>query len=262
MAIYPPKPTSAGKATMIPLGSVQVSNGGGGNGGNTGTITITNPPASASIGEVLSLAGTVSPNGAAVQVGLSTSSSAAPSSWTAATVNGAAWTASITASAAGTYYIWAQQTATPTISAVSAALTVAAAAAALSYNLISGSGNGGLSAATIVAGSTQSNWSSSMTTGGENYDPSITITGGTTEVKSQIFWWDTSATNTTKGEVFTNSAGESAGQCFYYLASVYSPPQGLPAVPAAGTYYAKYASYDASDNLLGVIASSAITVTG
>ena len=78
----------------------------------------------------LGLAGTVAPSGTAVQVGLSTSATVAPTSWTAATVTGGTWSASLTPSAAGTYYIWAEQTGSTSVQAVSAAVTVTASTAA------------------------------------------------------------------------------------------------------------------------------------
>jgi len=85
-------------------------------------------PAAGTAGAALAVTGTVSPAGDAVNVQLATQKSTPPTTgWTAATKTGGSFAASLTPSAAGTYYAWAQDPATG-LTAVSAAITVAAAA--------------------------------------------------------------------------------------------------------------------------------------
>jgi hypothetical protein len=75
----------------------------------------------------LGVSGNVVPTGDAVNVQLTTSNTTAPTSgWTAASNAAGSFTASLTPTAAGTYYAWAQDPATG-LTAVSAAITVAAA---------------------------------------------------------------------------------------------------------------------------------------
>jgi hypothetical protein len=61
-----------------------------------------------------------------VNVGLSSSATVPPTSWTAASVSGTGWTAAITPSAAGTFYIWAELAGAPGVTAVSGAVTISA----------------------------------------------------------------------------------------------------------------------------------------
>jgi hypothetical protein len=97
------------------------------------SVTIT-APSSATAGAVLTVSGTVSPAADNVNVQLSTQNSAVPSSgWTVATNSGGSFSAALTPGAAGTYYAWAQDPATG-VTAVSSAITVAAAPA-LTYGL-------------------------------------------------------------------------------------------------------------------------------
>ena len=86
-------------------------------------IAMVAPPGTAAVGAMIALSGTVSPANAAVQVGLSTSATAAPGAWVNAVVSNGGWTASLMPTVAGTYYIWAQNAAAG-LSAVSAAVTV------------------------------------------------------------------------------------------------------------------------------------------
>lgn len=95
-----------------------------------GAIALTSPLTTGTAGTALAVAGTVAPTETAVQVGLSTSATVAPTSWTAATVTSGTWSASLTPSAAGTYYIWAEQTNSTSVQVISAAITVSASTAA------------------------------------------------------------------------------------------------------------------------------------
>lgn len=86
-------------------------------------------PASGTAGTAMSVSGTVSPSGDAVSVALDTQNSLVPASgWSAAANSGGNFTGSLTPAAAGTYYAWAQDAASG-LSAVSAAISVAAGAA-------------------------------------------------------------------------------------------------------------------------------------
>jgi len=127
MVFAPTPPRTQLPAQLLPLSSItataiQQS------GGSSGSIALVSPPTTGTPGTALALTGTVSPSGVAVQVGLSSSASSAPSSWVSATVSGTGWTASLTPASAGTFYIWAEQTATPSVQAVSGAVTVGSGA--------------------------------------------------------------------------------------------------------------------------------------
>jgi hypothetical protein len=89
-------------------------------------------PATVALGSVLSLSGSVAPGNVAVQVGLSTSATVAPGGWVNAVVADGAWTASLSPAAAGTYYVWAEQTASPSVAAISSAVSVVAASITVS----------------------------------------------------------------------------------------------------------------------------------
>jgi hypothetical protein len=83
-------------------------------------------PATGTAGSVVTIAGNVSPAADAVNVQLATQNSTAPTSgWTAAVNTAGSFALSLTPSAAGTYYAWAQDPATG-LTAVSAAIAVAA----------------------------------------------------------------------------------------------------------------------------------------
>jgi hypothetical protein len=96
------------------------------------TISISSVPATVELNAPLALSGLVSPASEAVQVGLSSSSFAAPATWVNAVVSDGAWSATLTPAAAGTVYIWAQQQTMPTVYAVSGAISVVAAAITVS----------------------------------------------------------------------------------------------------------------------------------
>jgi hypothetical protein len=91
-------------------------------------------PATGAAGAALTVTGAVTPAGDAVNVQLSTQNTTVPTSgWTAAVNTSGSFSASLTPSAAGTYYAWAQD-AVSGVTAVSAAIAVAAGAA-VSYSI-------------------------------------------------------------------------------------------------------------------------------
>lgn len=95
--------------------------------GSGGTLTIS-APSTGTASTALSITGTVSPSGDAVQVALGSSATTAPTSgFSAATVSSGTFSASLTPSASGTFYAWAKDASAGT-TAVSSAITVAAAA--------------------------------------------------------------------------------------------------------------------------------------
>jgi len=96
------------------------------------TIGLATVPATVALGAPVALSGTVSPANEAVQVGFSSSGSAAPASWVNAVVSGGAWTATLTPEAAGTFYVWAEQQTNPTVFAVSGAVSAIAASITVS----------------------------------------------------------------------------------------------------------------------------------
>jgi hypothetical protein len=225
---------------------------------SSGTIALTSPPSSGTAGTAFTVTGTVSPNATAVQVGLSTTNTTAPTSFTAATVTSGTWTVSLTEATAGTYYIWAEQTATPSVKVISSALTISGSN---TFSVISGSGNGNLTGATITTGYSAVDFGSHIAVGATDVVPNINITGGSGTQATAKFWWDTNNTGTTVGSTFANSAGYSGGNFFFYANSSFQPPTGVPVVSSAGTYYGKYAVYDSTNTLLGVITTSAITIS-
>jgi len=233
--------------------------------GSGASVAITSPPNIGTVGTALALAGTVSPGSTAVQVGLSSSASVAPTSWINATISGTGWTAALTPSTAGTFYIWAEQTAAPSIKAVSAALVVSSAGgSALSYSLISGSGNGSLTGTTLATTSSGSapavDWNSSIVHAATDVAPNVTLSaiGSITAAK---FWFDTTNTGVAPG-TYGNALFNGNAVAFYAFADGFGTPTCAPAAPSsAGTYYGKYAFYNSSSTLLGVFSTSAITVT-
>ena len=237
---------------------------------SSSTVAFTNAPTTGTAGTVMPLIGTVSPTGTAIRVGLSASTTVAPTSWTNAIVSGTGWTAGITPSAAGIYYLWAQQTNTTSVQAISAALTVAASGgAALSYSLIAGAGNGSMTSITVTT-ATSSNyppspsvdWTSSIGHGATDVSPCV-ILSSLGSVASCKFWFDTGTSNITVPSTYgTQSSTSNGAITFYPFSTGYGTPITAPAAPAsAGTYYGKYAFYDASSTLLGVFVTSAITVS-
>jgi len=91
-------------------------------------------PATGAAGAALTVTGAVTPAADAVNVQLSTQNTTAPTSgWTAAVNTSGSFSAALTPSAAGTYYAWAQDSVSG-VTAVSAAITVAAAPA-VSYSI-------------------------------------------------------------------------------------------------------------------------------
>lgn len=92
-------------------------------------------PAIGMVGDALAVTGNVAPVSDAVNIQLAVSDSAAPTSgWTAAVNSGGSITGSLTPAAVGTYYVWAQDPESG-LTAVSAAVTVnAAAAVTLGFN--------------------------------------------------------------------------------------------------------------------------------
>lgn len=240
------------------------------------SVAFSSPPTAGTVGTALSLSGAVSPSGSAVQVGLSTSTTVAPTSWTSATVSGTSWTASLTPSTAGTFYLWAEQADATSVQTVSGAVTISSGASgsALSYSLISGSGNGSLTGVTLASATSSdavaaADWTSSIAAGATDVAPNIQ-TSAIGSIASCKFWFDTSATSTTvpaqyttaSGSGYGDSAAISNGEIAWYAWSAgdganYCSP---PAPATAGTYYGKYALYDSNSNLLGIFVTSAITV--
>jgi hypothetical protein len=267
MAFAPTPPRANLPAQLLSISSITATavQQSGGTSGGSGSISISGAPATGVAGTAISLAGSVSPSATAVQIGLSGSASVAPSSWTNATVSGSGWTGTLTPSAAGTYYIWAEQTATPSIQAISGALVVSAAGGtALSYSLIAGSGNAsltGLTLTTTTSGSAPAtDWSSSIVHGSTDVAPNVNLSaiGSITAGK---FWFDLSNTSVTPG-TFGNALFNGSSVAFYAFGDGFGAPTCAPAAPStAGTYYGKYAFYNSAGTLLGVFTTNAITVT-
>ena len=111
-------------------------------------ISINALPSATAVNVALAVAGTVSPGNAAVRVGISSSSGAAPGNWVNATVSDGSWTASVTPNVSGAIYLWAQQAAATAVQAVSGALDVVTPALT-----VSAPGSGTTTAALTITGS-------------------------------------------------------------------------------------------------------------
>jgi hypothetical protein len=130
-------------------------------------------------------------------------------------------------------------------------------------SLLSGSGNGGLVGDTFTVGTgaqVGENWNTTALTHTEVISPNIMFSGtGSGAISSATFWFDTSATNTTVPGSNTIVSAYNSGAGLSYNASnaggIY-PGNGTP-----GTYYGKYAFYNSSSVLLGVVVTNAITVS-
>jgi hypothetical protein len=208
-------------------------------------------------GTTINLSGTVTPSGAAVNVGLSTSATTGPGGLTTATVTGTTWTVSIIPSTAGTYYIWAESGAAAP--AVSAAVTVSSSQTALTWTQIGSTPSGGITGITIFNGYTAN--LGTPTVHGSSVTPDVALTVATGfSGTSAIFWYDSNSTNTssTGGTVASGTVNNSIGMPGGSTA-VFSPGVA-PATP--GTYYAKLSiTGTGTDAGTYIFTSQAITVT-
>jgi hypothetical protein len=80
----------------------------------------------------LTVSGTATPAGTAVEVGLSGSATVAPVSWVAASLSSNGWSAELTPSVTGVIYLWAQQTAATNVQAISGPVNVVTATLTIS----------------------------------------------------------------------------------------------------------------------------------
>ena len=263
---YPPRPTGGGKATMIAMsGAASV---GGGGGGTSYSLSFTTDPATGTIGSVIDFSGTVLPSGQTVEFGLSTTSGTftggtfAGGTLGAATVSGTLWNDNITLNTSGTFYPFAEITGQTTV--VGSGIVVSAPSAAITYSLLSGSGNGGLvgdTFSTATGAQAASNWGPTTTIPHTTViTMNIAYTGsGSGTIDHAVFWFDSSATNVTAPGSGTLTSSYNSGVALSYSASnaggIY-PGNGTP-----GTYYGTYAFYNASNVLLGVVKTNALTIT-
>lgn len=183
------------------------------------TIAFTTMPTTGQINAALNIAGTVSPGGTAVQVGLSSSATTAPGSWSSATVNGTGWSASLTPSAAGSFYVWAQQTADIAVQVVSGAVNVTQASLTIS------------APASGTAGSALS-LSGAVTPVGDAVNIQLTTSNSTVPTSG----WVAAANNAgaISGALTPSAAGT-------YYAWAQDPSSGLTAVSSAITVTASAA---------------------
>nr|WP_295744172.1 collagen-like protein [uncultured Acidocella sp.] len=183
------------------------------------TIAFTTMPTTGQINAPLNIAGTVSPGGTAVQVGLSSSATTAPGSWNSATVNGTGWSASLTPSAAGSFYVWAQQTADTAVQVVSGAVNVTQASLTIS------------APASGTAGSALS-LSGAVTPVGDAVNIQLTTSNSTVPTSG----WVAAANNAgaISGALTPSAAGT-------YYAWAQDPSSGLTAVSSAITVTASAA---------------------
>ncbi|HQT63925.1 MAG TPA: collagen-like protein [Acidocella sp.] len=96
------------------------------------SVAINTLPMAAIMNAALTVQGTVLPGNAAVEIGLSSSATVAPTSWVNAAVSNGAWSGAVTPTTMGTLYVWAQQTAATSVQAVSGALSIVTATLTIS----------------------------------------------------------------------------------------------------------------------------------
>ncbi|WP_298283141.1 hypothetical protein [Acidocella sp.] len=99
--------------------------------GGASPLTVS-APSTGSVGVALAITGTVTPPDDNVVVGLSLSAIEPPATLVAATNIGGALSAELTPTSAGTFYVWAFDTTNGQNTAISGAVTITAASAALS----------------------------------------------------------------------------------------------------------------------------------
>jgi hypothetical protein len=193
-------------------------------------------------------------SGASITVGLSASTTTAPTSTVSATVTGTSWTTSVPTSASGTFYIWAIES-TPNAQHTTSSTTLSVTAS-ITYSLVSGSGNGSLttqSMTTTAIGQAVDavNWQNPLTHG-SSFTPNVVVGTAPSSAYTMVFYMDTNNTATLPS---------SGGTTDNYV--VYNQYYEFPPVtaPSAGTYYGKYAIYNSSSTLLGVFVTNAITVS-
>jgi hypothetical protein len=189
------------------------------------TISIATLPASVTAGASLAVSGAVSPGNAAVNVGMSSSATVAPTVWVNATVTSGAWSATLTPPATGTIYIWAEQASDPSVQAVSpainvvsASLTVTAPATGTAGTALAVTGSVSPAADSVnVQLSTQnttaptSGWTSAVNTSG-SYTASLTpAAAGTYYAWAQ----DSSSGLTAVSAAITVAAGAALTYSFY-----------------------------------------------
>ncbi len=96
------------------------------------SIAINSLPSTVTLNVAIAVSGTVSPGSSAVRTGLSSSNTAAPTSWVNAGVSNGSWSANLTPTATGTIYIWAQQSSATSVQAISGAISIVAASLTIS----------------------------------------------------------------------------------------------------------------------------------
>ncbi|EKM99079.1 hypothetical protein, partial [Acidocella sp. MX-AZ02] len=175
------------------------------------TIAFTTMPTTGQINAALNIAGTVSPGGTAVRVGLSSSATTAPTSWSSATVSGTGWSASLTPGAAGSFYVWAQQTADTAVQVVSGAVSVTQASLTISAP-VSGTAGSAL------------NVSGAVTPVGDAVNIQLTTSNSTAPTSG----WVAAANNA--GVI---SGALTSGAVGTYYAWAQDPSSGLTAVSSA-----------------------------
>jgi hypothetical protein len=228
-------------------------------------IALTSPPTAGAVGTVLAIAGVVTPSGSVVQVGLSSSATVAPTSWTAATVNGGTWSAIITPSAAGTYYIWAEQTNNTNVRAVSAAVNVSGGTSAPTITNTYGSTytwaiNPAFEPATTYSAATNGAAAYGTPTTSIPVQFTLTPADATSGDTAHMFWTTTAPTTIpTSGEsgVAYGNGGNTAA-----LINSGSALAAYACAPnVAGTYYLSAWIKSSSGTVQGGIVLSPITVT-
>ncbi|MDD2775523.1 MAG: hypothetical protein PHU06_06180 [Gallionella sp.] len=213
--------------------------------------TITAPAAST----VFTVSGTYA-NGTPTALDYSTNGG---STWTAATsptIGSGTYSFSIASGlAAGTYTIEVRDHNSTSVTATSNSFTIAAATSYPTLSLVSGSGNGSLVGQTFsfpTGGAAPTNVSTSIVRG-SSVAPNLMISG--TAPGPAVAYFDTNNTATLPSSGGNTDAGTPGGMIWAFNAA--------PAPSTPGTYYLKYAIYQTSTSgtLLGVVVSSAITVT-
>jgi hypothetical protein len=269
MVFAPTPPVNQPGATPFSFAAVEAlaaaAAGAAGTPTSAPSIALTNPPTTGTVGTVLAITGTVTPNGSPVQVGLSNSATVAPTSWTAATVNGGTWSAIITPSATGTYYIWAEQTNSTGVLAVSAAVTVSAGTGARTITNTYGSTYAWGINPSYAPAETYSSATNGAAAGGT---PTTSIplqftlspADATSTDTAHIFWTTTAPTTIpASGESGVTYGGSDNAASLINGGAAIAAYACAPNV--AGTYYLSVWLKSSSGTVQGGIVLSPITIT-
>lgn len=265
MVFSPTPPVNQPGATPFSFAAIEALATAATAGAPARAIALTSPPSTGTVGTALGLAGTVTPSGTAVQVGLSSSATVAPTSWSAATVTAGSWSAGLPPAAAGTYYIWAEQTGSTSVQAVSAAVTVSASSGAPTITNTYGSTYSWGINPSYAPAATYASATYGAAAGGNpsasiplqfTLSPADTTSGDT----AHLFWTTTAPTTIpSSGESGVTYGGNGYAANIIESGAAVSAYACAPNV--AGTYYLSVWLISSSGAMQGGVVLSAMSIT-